>query len=595
MLATFFGLLLLLTPFILIFYFKNRILGFLYIFVGLTTLHLFLALLAQYFHFFSYSFVLTINIIIALFSLIFFFFNRSQFNFRFKFNWMILVAALVIIFELFSVHYLYSGLSTDNIGHKNVSYRSYPYPYFSDEWAGVAFTKYTIASKSLPIINPLWGNEQYGFPNIFVAFFSGLSELFLSLNLVPLTGYPIITILTGFLVCLFIFLFLKSIKVDTFFALLAALSLPWIINSVNLPGIWYLFPFIAGTIFLLAGLTALNFNYELLALLSGFLSLLFYPPFVVFIVPIIIVYLFLGSKFSLKKFFIFIASLVGLLLLAMLFIFLTQLINWRELSNLFVNSLLRNNYEGCIPSRPLWFVIPVYLLPFALLGIWSAIKKKLFYFLAPLFIGLLYWAVYAYYPRFFIIDYARIAAITSYLLMISVGLGAEFSWIWLSKKYHFLRKPEVILALKISILVIFTFFSFFYTQQTGWTKIVLRYNTAVGIWERPMNPPVNEYLQADDLRLFSGLKKQVFFAPLWKALVIGAATGNYPVESKASIITNFQASYNIFMFDVTNCSVRAKMAEKIGLDYVYSPPFNCDRFEYVDKSREGLYLYKFQK
>jgi hypothetical protein len=458
----------------------------------------------------------------------------------------------------------------------------------------VAFTKYTISNKSLPIINPMWGDDQYAFPNIFVAFFSGLSELFLSLNLSPLTGYPIITIFTGFLICLWVFLFLRSAKVDTFFALLAALGLPWIINSVNLPGIWYLFPFIAGTIFFLAGLTALNFNSRAWALLSGFLSLLFYPPFVVFVAPIIITYFFVGAKFSLKKFFIVLAAFVGLIGLAMAFVFLTQTINYSKLSDLFVNSLLRDNYEGCIPSRPIWLVVPIYLLPFAVPGIWSAIKKKLFYFLVPLAISLLYWVIYAYYPRFFIIDYARIAAFASYLLMIAIGLGAEFSWLWITKKYHFLSKPKVDLLVKISILVIFAFLSFFYTQQTGWTKIVLRYKTAVGIWEKPTNPPVNEYLQADDLRLFSGMKKQKFFAPLWKALVIGAATGNYPIESKASIITNFQASYNIFM-DVKNCQARAMTAEAIDLDYIYSPPFECERFKYVDKSREGLYLYKFQK
>lgn len=594
MIATLLGIILLLIPFSLIFNFKNRLLGFLYIFTGLTVWHLFIALLSQSFHFFNYSFILTINVVVAFGSLFFSAWNWRNFNFKVKFNWLVLLAALIIVFELFSVHYLYSGVSTDIIGHKTASYQSYPYPYFADEWAGVAFTKYTIDNQSLPIINPLWGNDKYDFPNIFVVFFSGLSELFLSLNFSSLLGYPIIAILTGSLVCLFVFLFLKSAKTDTFFALLATLCLPWIITSVNLPGIWYLFPFIGSTIFLLAGLTALNLKSHLLAGVNGLLSLLIYPPFIVFITPVILYYLFVNRRFKLKQFLITLSLLSTLVATAVLIIFLVQPNNWTSLLNFFVKSLVRVNNEGCIPSRPLWLIIPIGLLPFALLGIGEAIRRKLFYFLIPLAVGLLFWLVYAYCPYFLIIDYARIAAITAYLIIITIGLGAEFSYQWLASKFNFLKDKDFLLALKIIILLIFGVLSFFYTQRSVWTKIVLRYDTVLGIWEKPTNPPVNEYLKADDLRLFAGLKKQIFYAPPWKGLVIGAATGNYPLDSKASTISSNQASYELFM-QIPECQYKTHNAILVNLDYVYSSKFDCDRFKYVGHSSEGLYLYKFIK
>jgi hypothetical protein len=530
---------------------------------------------------------------VAFASLLFLAISWRKFNFKIKFNWFVLVAALIIIFELFSVHYLYSGITTDIIGHEVVSYQSYPYPYFSDEWAGVAFTNYTINTKSLPIINPLWGNDQYDFPNIFVVFFSGLSELFLSLGLSPLLGYPIITLVTGVLVCFFVFLFLKSAKTKTFFALFSALCLPWVIASVNLPGIWFLFPFIGGAIFLLAGLTALNLKSHALAGINGFLSLLIYPPFIVLIIPVILYYLIIYKKIKLKNFLIILSLLSALVVVAILVILLLQPNNLSTLFDFFMRSVIRKSNEGCIPYRPIWLIIPVGLLPLAFLGIVEAVRRKLFYFLIPLVVGLLYWLVYAYSIYFLIIDYGRIAAITSYFIIITIGLGAEFSYSWLANKYSLLKDKDLILALKIIILLIFGVLSFFYTQRTAWTKIVLRYDTALGVWERPTNPPANEYLKADDLRLFAGLKKQKFLAPSWKGLVIGATTGNYPLDSKDSIISSHHFDYDLFMN--TDCVSKIRMAQALDLDYLYSYRLNCEKFELIGSSQENLYLYKFQK
>lgn len=78
----------------------------------------------------------------------------------------------------------------------------------------------------------------------------------------------------------------------------------------------------------------------------------------------------------------------------------------------------------------------------------------------------------------------------------------------------------------------------------------------------------------------------------WKDLVIGAATNNYPLDSKAGIITNHLVDFFLFMDE--NCANKYSQAKLFNLSYVYSFPFKCDNFLELGHSREGLYLYKFK-
>lgn len=586
------GAILLLIPLAGIFYFKNRILGFIYIFTGLGLFHVFLSLSLQALHLFTYPIVLIVNILLAVGSVIFLIIRRQEISFKIVWDWRVLLAALIVFFELFSVHYLYTGLIASFTGHKNVVNNSYHYPYFSDEWVGIAFTKYSINENNLPIMHPMLGNGQYLFPNIFVAFFSALSEIFLLLNLDPLLAYPIIALFSGMLVCLFAYLFLRSLGVDKFFALLAFLSIPLITNSGNLPGIWFLFPFIGGSIFFLASLIALSLKQEKLAILGGFLCLLIYPPLAVMVAPAFIAWFLFKKGAPLKKYLnIFLAMIIPVIL-AFVFIFIFQKGNWGSLISFFKVSIIRLNNEGCIPARGIWNIVPVILLPFSVVGLFYFYKERLFYFLAPTLIALAYWVVYVYCPYFLIIDYARIAAIASYLLVIASAYGFSQTFDWFSLKYSFLKKREVRLSLEIIILSLFLIISFSYTQRTNWTKIVLQYHTPFGILKHPTNPPANMYLHEDDLSLFKDIHKKRFLSPDWKGLVIGASTGNFPLESKPSIVTNFVMHYNEFM--LMDCEEKEFVATKMEIDYVYSLSFDCNSFKYIGKSREGLYLYKFQ-
>lgn len=593
MFLTILGAILLLIPFLLIFYFKNRILAFIYVLTISFAFHIFIGLVLQYFHFFRYPIVLAIHLLIAFCIIVFFLKNKHKFSFKIKVDWIVIISLGVIIFELWSVHYLYTGeISTIN-GNKNVVHLSYPYPLFSDEWAGVAFTNYSIENNSLPITNPLLdGLLDKDFRNIFIAFFSGLAEIFLILSLDPIIGFPILAIIAGSLICWLVYLFLRSSRVANFPSLIGALCLPWIINSVNLPGIWYLFPFIGGSILFLASLIALNYKDRKLAVVSGFISLLLYPPFIVIIAPTLIAEFLLNHELSLKKIILILSSCIGLSLIAAGLIFIFQKSNWPVLLQYFIDSLVRMNNQGCIPTRGIWYVIPMILLPIAFVGFISVIKKKIFHLIIPLSIGLLYWSAYAFFPKFLIIDYARIVVVTSYLIIITIGFGVSEIFSYLRGRFKPLEEKNIFFAMEIIILAVFVILSFSYTRNTSWKNIVLRYEWPTGTITEPIFSPVNNYLNQDDLNLFKGISKKRFLSIPWKGLVIGAATGNYPVQTKPSIITNHSTSYDWFM--LLNCTDKDSEARMVKIEYLYSHRIDCPNFIELGHSQEGLYLYKFQ-
>lgn len=593
MMLTILGIVLLLAPFILVFYFQDRFFGFIKILVASTVFHLLVALVLQANTLFFRPLALSLNIFLVAALIFWAVKQRKRANFKFKFDWRLAVAALIIIFELFSVHYLYTGTITSIFGDQKVVRAFLPYPYFADEWAGVAFTKYSIESGSLPIVNPLLNEGQYRhFPNIFVGFFALLSEVFLVLNLDPLIGFPILAIVTGSLLCLLVYIFLRTSGAGKMSAVVAALSLPWIINSSKLPGLWYLFPFIGGAIFLLSGLIAWNLKKYQTALVASILSVFLYPPLIVLVAPAFLIGLFTERRLSAKQ---VIYSLLGayatLLILVWLVVWL-QPNNISNLFGLFFNSLIRNNHEGTIPDRFIWQVIPVALLPFALLGAWSAFRRRMFVFLGTLGTSLLFWLVYSFEPKFLIIDYARIASIASYLVIMAAGLGFQIVATQSKIGKLLLAGKGRKKLFQIVILIFFAVGAFFYTSREAWRYIILRYHTAVGVIEAPIVSPATNFLNEDDLALFADIKGARFVSIPWKALAIGAATGNFPVDNKASTITNFLVPANFFT--EADCNYKGIYARYTKLRYAYYYPFDCPEFYPLGRSAENLVLYEFR-
>lgn len=596
MFTTALGIILLLLPFLLIFYFQNRIRGFVVVLLSLSIFHLIVALFSQYWHFFNYPFILSAHIVLNIGVIYFLIKNRARLSFKLKFNWFLVGAIIIVFFQLWSVHYFYTGQVATINGSKTVEKSAYAYPFFSDEWVGVALTSYAINNNALPTVNPLLeAGIDNNFPNIFIGFFALLAEIFLLLQISPLVGFPMLAIVVGVLLSFLVYLFLRTNHVSNFFAALALLLVPWITNSGNLPGIWFLLPISGGLIFFLVSLIFLNLKSRRWAWLSGLSAVFLYPPLIVLVAPTLVGEFLLSASFDKKinkkkivKWLGF--SLLALILTAALVFFL-QPNNWSALLKILQTSLIRDTNDGGIPARFIWHVIPIILLPLAGLGIYFACKRRFWIFLIPLFISLSYWLVYAYSLKFFIIDYGRIAYLAAILIIISAGLGLELLFQWLERAVPDLSRRPARFWLQLFSLALFVLLSVSYTSRDSWKNIVLRFETEDGIYRLPTNPPVSRFLLTEDLELFKNIKQARFLSIPWKGLVVGAATGNYPLASKPSIVTNSLLDYDYFMS--VDCNGKTMLAQNSFLEYVYSDEFNCANFMEQGYSSEGFFLYKF--
>lgn len=590
------GILTFLAPFLLIFSFKDRRGGFLYVLTADIAFHIAVALLTQTWHIFLYPVVLGINIAAAL-AAGFIMLKKAKLSsfkisFRYRSAWPIIAAFLIIFFNLWSVHYNYSGfISTVN---EPISVRNsrYAYPYFSDEWSSVAYINYSISQNSLPAVNPLIdGYGRQDAPNVFMAFFALLAELCLLMNIVPLTGYAVMALGVGMLICYLIYRLMRENGIRMFPALIAAMSLPYIINGANLPGLWYLLPFNGGMILFLISLIALTERKVKIALLSGLLSLLLYPPFIIFIVPTLAAWILSDKESAARQKRLMLICGVTMMLLAAVVIFSIQGYSLKNFWLLVASYLWRPSLDNGIASFPIWRILPLWILPFSLFGLVRAFREKAYFLIAPLLTGLYLWLLYNYSVYFFIIDYARVAMITSWLLVIFAGFGFDQLSKILERSCPFFFKKIPRLLIRLAILALFLAAAYSYTERTIWMEMTLTINTPRGLGRVFPSAPANDYLNDDDISLFSLIPKNSrFISPPWKGLAIGAATDNYPMDSKPSIITNSVTSYYLFL--AANCDGKVVIAKKFLIRYAYSAPFDCAGFQFIGSSREGLNLYK---
>jgi hypothetical protein len=592
MMNVFWGLILFITPFLLIFCFTDKKRGFLYVFVGVIGLHLLAALITQSLHIFIYPVIITIHSLVA-FSAIFVFLKYKKIeSFDRKINWLAIGAFIIIIFELWSVHYFYSGSIGTITGRTEATKTSYPYPYFSDEWVGVSLVNYSLNNNVLSSGNSLTSSHSYGsFPNTLICWFALISELFLLVNLVPLTGYAIFALITGIIACLLIYLVLRTFGLKNLTAVLGTLCVPLITNGQNLPGIWYLIPFIGGLLMFLITLSALRLNDLKLLLISSGISLLLYPPMIIFIIPTLLGYIIFNKKISLaKKIRLSIYSLL-ILLLATIIIIVIQRYSIASLLVIAKSSLIYPLLDNGIVSYTIWNIIPWFILPFAFWGLFIIFKKKLFFLLAPIIIGLLFWVIYSQSYYFFVISYERAVVITSFLLIMAASFGFEELNLILTKKFPYFTHNNFKILIKIFFLLIFAYLALGYTQRTNWSKLTLNIPTSSGVEKLSPTPPASVYLTDSDLFLFKKISKQNFLATPWKGLTIGAATMNYPFDSKPSFITIQKLNYQSFI--QRDCTVKYQLAKQYKLKYIYSPTFNCPNFFELGTSSENLHLYKF--
>ena len=223
------------------------------------------------------------------------------------------------------------------------------------------------------------------------------------------------------------------------------------------------------------------------------------------------------------------------------------------------------------------------ILPFIAAGIIELKKRKSYVLLVPVLIGLIFWAIYSFYDGIIIVDQSRAVAITAILLMIPAGIGFE-------RLLSFRKKFTPIL--KTSFVLIFISTTFFYPVSNAWSKFSLSIEKDGTTQKYQSSAPITRYLHPDDLKLFNGITEKVFISPSWKGLVIGAATHNYPLDSKSSTITNKFVSYAYFM--KAPCIEKQGISGYFNLEYVYSSKFECPDFIEIGRSAENLYLYRFQ-
>ncbi len=590
MLATILGLVLFLVPFLLIYRFKDKILGFAYILSFVIGFHLLTAVITQFFHVFSYGVVLGINLVVSAIVLTKLNFKELLKNIKgIKIDWILISVIIILFIQLFSVHYNYTGKVTTVVEpYSEVRNMKYVYPYFSDEWYAVSFVGYSIESHNLPLANPLWYNSP--FPNLELPFHSFVSEIILLLNLEPLTQYTLLTIFTGMLICLLVYFILRVNKIGRFSSAVAGLSVPYIINGANLPGIWTLVPLIIGIISMLLGFLFMSLNSRKMIWFMAFLTLIFYPPLFVFYIVALSFYFIslkdLSKKEKIKTIsaYFAICIVVSLILFGFVYSRMPSLLD--SVSHIFSKIFYETFTIDFIPDFLILKVIPIPIILLFGFGMFKIIKRK-FWLAAPVLVGLVYWVLYSRFTWRFIIENERVVVTTSILITLIAGWGVHYLIMYL-RGIDFIRRYKILKFVQILVLILFLISSFSYTKRDNWQELKL--HAIKGDTTFSPASSANNYLHPDDLRLFAGIEEKVFLSTPWKGTVIGIATHNYPLSTKSGTITMDKKSLSVFMN--VDCAEKYEIATLRDIDYVYSSEINCTNFELEGVSSEGLYLYE---
>lgn len=580
---TFIGVIFLIFPFILIYLFEDKIKAFLYIFLSETSVILFLSLFLQYFNIFTYKNIFGFNLVLSLLIIIFLIKNKKFYS-NLKINWFLILSLFIIVFEVWSIHNFYNGtVNTINRSIKVTNY-SYKYPYFSDEWIGASLVNYSIKSHSLALVNPL--NNNSFFANPLFPFFSLTSYIFLLLNINPITNYYFITLVNSFLICLFLYFLLRVNKVSVFSSIFSILCVPLITNGSNLPGIWYFLPFNFSILFLIISLISIQIKEKILSILSILVSLIVYPPIIVFILPLFLYYLISSRKELFLSFTQHKKKVLCILFILLIGIFLFS--KYLSSYNLFAY-ILRENLDGGVVSYYFWYILPLISIPLIVLGVISSIKDKKYPIILVTFVGIIFWLIYFFTTKVFIIEHPRIIVITSILLMFFVGVGLDF----FLKVIKILDQQKIMRIFSVTCVIVFGIISCFYPVNNNWDKLILSIKTNnSGFLKLKPSSPINQYLINDDLKLFKDIKGKRFLTIPWKGLVIGILTNNIPLESKSSTITNNFLKYSVFID--SDCDKKEILAKKFKIDFVYSKEFSCPNFKLIGNSREKLFLYSYE-
>jgi hypothetical protein len=414
----------------------------------------------------------------------------------------------------------------------------------------------------------------------------------LLLHLDPLINYSYLSISSGVVICLLLYLFLRHSEIHKLPAAITSLSVLYLTNGANLPGLWYLIPVNLGIISFLLSIFFFSVDNKKMLLLLTIITLLFYPPFVVFYSVAMLVFLFNKKEVRVSKLKIILYYLLLVLFVAVIISFgyffsqdTQSTIFHYVFSKIFYSTFTPNT----IPQYLIYTIIPVPILLLSVLGtVYLLRTRKKDWLLSMTFLGLLYWLFYSVVFFRFIIEWQRVIVFTSILITIIAGFSLH-GLIKFFKDTDTFRKNNILNFAQIGVVFLFFVLSFSYTGRDSWQNLQL-VNVENNNILIPAGP-ANTYLQPDDLKLFKAIKKQNFLSLPWKGTVIGVATDNYPFSTKPGTISI--AIDLASKFINADCNEKDKIAHYHELAYVYFPKFDCPNFKQVGVSSEELYLYTF--
>jgi len=592
------ALLLVLAPFLGLRLFKVRAEGLVVVLFLSILLHLGVGIATQLTHTFNYGVVFSLHIVILLilawragFKKLFVL-PKLQTSSLLTQNWWILGVLGVASLYLGMTHFNYSGTISLLVppSYQEVSQFSYPYPYYSDEWFSIALSQDAIKNSRLPIFNPLLRKEPR-FTNLQLPFHSLIAELQLLLGVPPISSYIYLSFAVNLLVINLCYLLLRQLGASKLAAGLGALSVLFITNGANLPGLWNLIALNMGILLFLICLFGMSCGRKNLVVASLGTTLLFYPPLLVFAVPAVAVWILNSKQLSQpdRKRVLWRCAVVAIVAAALVvgIFFATPVKDETIFSYIVQTKLFYASFTGdFMPQYAIWNVMYWPILLIAGYGIYPLLSKYRWLAVAIGFGGV-FWLIYSVVPYRFIIEYTRVVVVTAILTSVVFGLGVQqiLELLRDSSPKWVERKKGIVMG---GLLLVIGFFSLVYTARNPWKKL-LAVNYSTGI-EVQAAAPVNGFLTVDDLVLFQDIKGAKFLSLPWKGTVIGVATQNYPVLVKEGTLSIEQI--NLSAFFSGSCAERTQMVKQIAVEYLYLPPISCDEFEKVGESSEGLVLYK---
>ncbi|MBP9763171.1 MAG: hypothetical protein KBD10_00295 [Candidatus Pacebacteria bacterium] len=573
-------ILLILAPLVWILRFKDYRFGFVSVVSGIISLNAAVSVGLQTVSLFKFSYLLAIHSLVTILSLGFNYKlviqsikNLRKFNFK-KIPWTILCALFIITLQFYFVHFNYSGEIITYSGVSKVENFNSKQPYFSDEWITVGMSEKSIETSKLPFVNFMDGSKFTNFLFFFQSLVSGV-DLLLDLNL--LVAYKSLAIVFSLVLISFIYVLLRNFKISIGISIFTLFLISYLPNSSNLPLLWYLLPWNVGFLFLISYFIAVQKQYFKTAILFNILSISFYPPIVLLAIPsFLTLYFEIKEKNERVKLFgLYLGTIFIGIISTSLLISIINKSNPIKFFSMAYDFIFRplNSSLGQAPLFIIWEVLPWFIVPFVFLGLWK-IRREFKYVSITIFIGVIMWFLYGLKMETFLMDYHRVVAVTSILLLVSTSFGLE----QINSYFKFVKVKNLVLVLMLSIFFIL---SFSFTSIENWKNF-----TSLGF--RPA-PPANKYLTDEDVKLFSGFTNEKFLAPPWKGLTLAVVTNNIPVISKPSTLTVNLIDYNSFI--KSECVIKKSLTNKFKIKYVYTPEFKCEGFELVGTSAEGLSLY----